>query len=278
MKKIIRLSLLAAALLLMAGTVAAQTKMVRLTRFEGVPITGVSASTAFQVEIYPSDKTSAVVELPAEWEDRLTFYVDKNGILRIGLDGSGLRNIKAETLRARVYLNQLALLSANSAARIRMTGPMTVERIRIDANSAGRVSDLDLTVRTRAQVSANSAGKIQGTLRADEIRCDVNSAAGAQLEVNAASLTCDANSSGTITLSGIAGTVVATANSAGSVNGEELDAKVANLSANSAGSVRVGHVGTLTAGANSGGSVRYVDAEVTNIRSSTSGRVRKMAN
>lgn len=75
MKKVLMFSLFAA-LCCSSGYLSAQTMMTKQTRFEGQNITGVAAGTAFQVEIYQSDKTSATVELPAKWAEKLEFTID----------------------------------------------------------------------------------------------------------------------------------------------------------------------------------------------------------
>ena len=73
MKKVLMFSLFAA-LCCSSGYLSAQTMMTKQTRFEGQNITGVAAGTAFQVEIYQSDKTSATVELPAKWAEKIEFH------------------------------------------------------------------------------------------------------------------------------------------------------------------------------------------------------------
>lgn len=64
--------------LLAAGCVAlhAETPMVRQTRFEGRNITGVVAGSSFNVEVYQSDTTRAIVEIPAELQEFLIFQID----------------------------------------------------------------------------------------------------------------------------------------------------------------------------------------------------------
>ena len=63
--------------LLLVGSVAsAQTRMVRLTRYEGRSITGVSASGAFDVRLIRSDETRAVVEIDERHEPMLRFEID----------------------------------------------------------------------------------------------------------------------------------------------------------------------------------------------------------
>ncbi|MFQ8804944.1 MAG: hypothetical protein ACLR8Y_07430 [Alistipes indistinctus] len=53
--------------------------MYRVTRFEGQPITGVSASVGFRVEVNESARTSVRVEIPAEWQDRLICEISPEG-------------------------------------------------------------------------------------------------------------------------------------------------------------------------------------------------------
>ena len=79
MKKALMFSLFAA-LGCSSGYLSAQTMMTKQTRFEGQNITGVSAGSSFDVEIYQSDKASATVELPAKWAEKLEFTIDNNGV------------------------------------------------------------------------------------------------------------------------------------------------------------------------------------------------------
>ena len=77
--------------LLAAGCVAlhAETPMVRQTRFEGRNITGVVAGSSFNVEVYQSDTTRAIVEIPAELREFLIFQIDGQGVVTLGfLDDS----------------------------------------------------------------------------------------------------------------------------------------------------------------------------------------------
>ena len=99
MKKVLMFSLFAA-LCCSSGYLSAQTMMTKQTRFEGQNITGVAAGTAFQVEIYQSDKTSATVELPAKWAEKLNFTIDNNGVVTIKLEGLKLNLKKEDELKA----------------------------------------------------------------------------------------------------------------------------------------------------------------------------------
>ena len=74
------------ALLLVGSVASAQTRMVRLTRYEGWPITGVSASgafDAFDVWLIRSDETRAVVEINEQLEPMLRFEIDSCGVVHV---------------------------------------------------------------------------------------------------------------------------------------------------------------------------------------------------
>lgn len=262
----------------MAGVAFAQTKMVRLTRFEGVSLTGVTASTGFTVEVYPSNKTYAVVEIPEELEKNLIFEVNSAGVVRIGLESNnrgGIRIQRNQTLRAKVYLKELSSLSASSSADIMMMGAFSVDEIQAKASSSGSIDNLDLTVKDRATLSANSSADIRGTIRGNEIRCSANSSADIVLDVQAESANFNVSSSADIRVSGFVENLVVSVSSSGTFKGESLDSKVAVLDASSSGTLNIGKAGTLTANASSSGSIRYVDADVINVRTSSSGSIRK---
>ena len=125
--------------LLAAGCVAlhAETPMVRQTRFEGRNITGVVAGSSFNVEVYQSDTTRAIVEIPAELQEFLIFQIDSQGVVTLGLDYSWKKknNVLNEIMRslrsngaqmkAKIYITGLRVLKASSSARIRPMTPLT---------------------------------------------------------------------------------------------------------------------------------------------------------
>ena len=58
-----------------------QDNMVRLTRFAGQTITGVSASSGFSVEVRESNSTSVEIVMPAEWQQYLTCELTPDGVV-----------------------------------------------------------------------------------------------------------------------------------------------------------------------------------------------------
>ena len=249
----------------------------RQTRFEGQNITGVAAGTAFQVEVYQSDKTSATVELPAKWADKLEFTIDNNGVVNIKLDGLKLLNLKKEgDFKATVYLKDPYSLKASSSATITAKTPIKTATLNIDVSSSGEVIIPDLTATNRVVINGSSSGEIEAKITAPLLRCDVNSSASADLEHIGTEAVLNAASSADIDIKGSTNKVTATTNSAGKIDGEEYTAKEASCRADSAGKITLHVTDTLSAKASSGGSVTYSgNPNVQSLDTSSGGRVRK---
>lgn len=276
MKKALMFSLFAA-LCCSSGCLSAQTMTTRQTRFEGQNITGVAAGTAFQVEIYQSDKTSATVELPAKWADKLEFTIDNDGVVNIKVEGLKLLNLKKEgDFKATVYLKDPYSLKASSSATITAKTPIKTATLNIGVSSSGEVIIPDLTATNRVVINGSSSGDIEATINTPLLRCDASSSARATLTHTGTEAALNASSSGKITLSGTADKVTASASSAGKVNGEEYTAQKASLRASTGGKTTMHVTESLSARASTGGSVIYSgDPNVQSLDTSTGGRVRK---
>ena len=275
MKKALMFSLFAA-LCCSSGCLSAQTMTTRQTRFEGQNITGVAAGTAFQVEVYQSDKTSATVELPAKWADKLEFTIDNNGVVNIKLEGFKLNLNKEDEFKATVYLKDPYALKASSSATITAKTPIKTATLNIDVSSSGEVIIPDLTATNRVVINGSSSGDIEATINTPLLRCDASSSARATLTHTGTEAALHASSSGKIDLSGTVDKVTASASSAGKVNGEEYTAQEASLRASTGGKTTMHITGSLSAKASTGGSVIYSgDPNVQSLDTSTGGRVRK---
>ncbi len=127
-------------------------------------------------------------------------------------------------------------------------------------------------------ISASSAGDVIGktAVRSDDLKIRTSSAGDVKLEVYAKNLDLKTSSSGDITLSGEADYMEASTSSAGDIKAFELTVKEADVSASSAGDVKITVTERLNARASSAGDVQYrgnptkVDA-----RSSSAGDVIK---
>ena len=133
--------------LLLVGSVAsAQTRMVRLTRYEGRSITGVSASGAFDVRLIRSDETRAVVEIDERHEPMLRFEIDTCGVVHVGMDGGVRIDSRHAKRRLYVYLSDLAYIRASGASDVDCAGLFESGDVRIEL---GGSSDIDASVRCR---------------------------------------------------------------------------------------------------------------------------------
>ncbi len=265
-----------AALCCSSGCLSAQTMTTRQTRFEGQNITGVAAGTAFQVEIYQSDKTSATVELPAKWADKLEFTIDNDGVVNIKLEGFKLNLNKEDEFKATVYLKDPYSLKASSSATITAKTPIKTATLNIDVSSSGEVIIPDLTATNRVVINGASSGDIEATINTPLLRCDATSSAHAALTHTGTEAALNASSAGKIDISGTVDKVTATASSAGKVNGAEYTVRNASVRTSSAGKIAMHVTNFLSAKASSGGSVTYSgDPNIQSLDTSSGGRVRK---
>lgn len=275
MKKALMFSLFAA-LCCSSGCLSAQTMTTRQTRFEGQNITGVAAGTAFQVEVYQSDKTSATVELPAKWADKLEFTIDNDGVVNIKLEGFKLNLNKEDEFKATVYLKDPYALKASSSATITAKTPIKTATLNIDVSSSGKVIIPDLTTTNRVVINGASSGDIEATINTPLLRCDATSSAHAALTHTGTEAALNASSAGKIDISGTVDKVTATASSAGKVNGAEYTVRNASVRTSSAGKIAMHVTNFLSAKASSGGSVTYSgDPNIQSLDTSSGGRVRK---
>lgn len=275
MKKALMFSLFAA-LCCSSGCLSAQTMTTRQTRFEGQNITGVSAGSTFQVEVYQSDKTSATVELPAKWADKLEFTIDNDGVVNIKLEGFKLNLNKEDEFKATVYLKDPYSLKASSSATITAKTPIKTATLNIDVSSSGKVTIPDLTTTNRVVINGASSGDIEATINTPLLRCDATSSAHAALTHTGTEAALNASSAGKIDISGTVDKVTATASSAGKVNGAEYTVRNASVRTSSAGKIAMHVTNFLSAKASSGGSVTYSgDPNIQSLDTSSGGRVRK---
>lgn len=130
------------------------------------------------------------------------------------------------------------------------------------------------------KLSASSAGSIftEGSLSTPSLDVSVSSAGTIEISVETGNLSVEASSAGEIELSGKAKSLTASSSSAGEIDAYDLEAGSVTAEANSAGSIKVNVTGELNAEANSGGSVRYRGNPSKSITNSNSGGSVKKSN
>lgn len=183
-----------------------QDGMIRLTRFAGRNITGVSASSGFRVEVRESSSTSVEIAMPAEWQQYLTCELTSDGVVQLGLDtrrlsGSrGLRINKGQ-LTAVVSLPKFSQLKCSSGAVIRCTGNFKGGAVQLRASSGGMIDGLSLKA-SEALIDASSGAVIRN-VAVTAPKADVEISAGAVVKgvsLDAAALTCQVSSGAVATL------------------------------------------------------------------------------
>ena len=215
-----------------------QEQMYRVTRFEGQPITGVSASVGFRVEVNESARTSVRVEIPAEWQDRLICEISPEGVVRLGIDTEGLRNFRGHDLTAVVNLGKVDVMKASTGAKITCNGSFTGGNAEISASTGGMVSGLTLT------------------------------ASGVGIKVSTGASVKD--------LHIVAGQVTAEGSTGASLSGAVFDASALSCKAGTRASLSMSHTGqSAVLASNTGGSIRISGStgSLTVNKSRTGGRV-----
>jgi len=151
-------------------------EVVRLTRYDGQVISGVSASNMFKVDLVKSDQTKAVVEIDSDLEQYLRFELKSDGIIAVGLSlprdvqrrierNNGWRD---RTLKLTLYLPEITYIKVQDMAQLTTNDSFSGDRIEIKAEDMGKVHRIVLDV-TTATVKAADMGMANLTLTADNV-------------------------------------------------------------------------------------------------------------
>lgn len=182
--------------LLLVGSVAsAQTRMVRLTRYEGRPITGVSASGAFDVRLIRSDETRAVVEIDERHEPMLRFEIDTCGVVHVGMDGGVRIDSRHAKRRLYLYLSDLAYIRASGASDVDCAGLFESGDVRIELGGASDLGGLELAAAGVVSVEAGGSSDIDASVRCRELNGTFSGASDIVLSGFSGNLYCDLSGS-----------------------------------------------------------------------------------
>lgn len=194
------------ALLLVGSVALAQTRMVRLTRYEGWPITGVSASgafDAFDVWLIRSDETRAVVEINEQLEPMLRFEIDSCGVVHVGMDG--IRgDIHDVRWRLYLYLNDLTYIRASGASDVDCVGLFESGDVRIELGGASDLRGLELAAAGVVSIEARESSDIDASVRCRELNGTFSGASDAVLSGFSGNLYCNLSGDSDMKVSGTA--------------------------------------------------------------------------
>lgn len=258
---------------------APQTQMVRLTRFEGKPIVGVAASGAFSVELIRSDRTYAVVEVNAEYENILRFELDGRGVVTVGFSSNApLRFENNLVCRARIYLPHPEFIHGSGAANIASSGDFESDALQIELNGAAKLNGLEISVTGEVNLQCSGASRMTDVaINCRELNGILNGASKADIREFSGNLFCDISGASRIRMTGNAGIADIKASGASSFDGQQLSSRDCRIEASSASKVNTGTVlGDLTANGNSASSITYKgDPTIRSITISSASSIKK---
>ena len=185
-------------------------EIVRLTRYEGGRITGVSAEHMFRVELVKSSQAKAVVEVDAELERYLKFELTGDGTVAVSLNipDSERRRLerayrdfwKSRTLRLTVYLPELQTVKLADMSHLTTADAFTGGEVTIRIEDMAKLDALELAA------------------TGIDLRCD--DMAKASLRCTAETLNASANDMAKIELSGSARRAKVSGNDMGGIAGK----------------------------------------------------------
>ncbi|WP_302802834.1 GIN domain-containing protein [Alistipes ihumii] len=231
--------------LLLVGSVAlAQTRMVRLTRYEGWPITGVSASgafDAFDVWLIRSDETRAVVEINEQLEPMLRFEIDSCGVVHVGMDG--IRgDIHDVRWRLYLYLNDLTYIRASGASDVDCVGLFESGDVRIELGGASDLRGLELAAAGVVSIEARESSDIDASVRCRELNGTFSGASDAVLSGFSGNLYCNLSGDSDMKVSGTAGIVSVKCSGVSDFDGAGLVTQSCRAEASAASRIALGPV------------------------------------
>ena len=252
-----------------------------MTRYEGEKITGVSASSAFDVELVRSDQTKAVVEINEELEESIQFSLSNDGIVHISLLPREFRIFGRQQnriMKLTVYLSELSYLQASGAVRISASGNFSAEHAEILLTGASELKSLDISARN---IILNSSGAGKATLNAtaDTFSVNLSGAAEATLNIGCREMEILCSGGTDLDLTGSAEQANMTAAAASDIDASGFSVKQMEVAASGASNVRVWAEEQLEATASSASSIRYKgDPGSIHIRTFSAASVRAMSN
>ncbi len=216
-----------------------------------------------------------------EADDNIMPYVIvevEGGCLNVGIDDD-IKSLNNVTVKVTVPSDgNISAISASSASRVTVETEIKSPKLMLDASSAANINITKSDVGT-CSIDASSAANVEGAIKADNCVIDMSSASDVNVALLAVKCDVTATSAASATLSGEAGDIEITVSSAAKVDAMDLNARNADVSASSGGSIKITCMKSIDASASSGGSVKYaakgdLDSELKH--TSSGGSVKKL--
>ena len=237
----------------------------------------IETSRAVHLVVEKRSGREAIIEADDNIMPYVIVEVD-GGCLNVGIDDD-IKSLNDVTVKVTVPSDgNISAISASSASRVTVETEIKSPKLMLDASSAANINITKSDVGT-CSIDASSAANVEGAIKADNCVIDMSSASDVNVALLAVKCDVTATSAASATLSGEAGDIEITVSSAAKVDAMDLNARNADVSASSGGSIKITCMKSIDASASSGGSVKYaakgdLDSELKH--TSSGGSVKKL--
>lgn len=237
----------------------------------------IETSRAVHLVVEKRSGREAIIEADDNIMPYVIVEVD-GGCLNVGIDDD-IKSLNNVTVKVTVPSDgNISAISASSASRVTVETEIKSPKLMLDASSAANINITKSDVGT-CSIDASSAANVEGAIKADNCVIDMSSASDVNVALLAVKCDVTATSAASATLSGEAGDIEITVSSAAKVDAMDLNARNADVSASSGGSIKITCMKSIDASASSGGSVKYAakgDLDPELRHTSSSGSVKKL--
>lgn len=237
----------------------------------------IETSRAVHLVVEKRSGREAIIEADDNIMPYVIVEVD-GGCLTVSIDNE-IKSLNDVTVKVTVPSDgNISAISASSASRVTVETEIKSPKLMLDVSSAANINIAKSDVGT-CSIDASSAANVDGAIKADNCVIDMSSASDVNVALLAVKCDVTATSAASATLSGEAGDIEITVSSAAKVDAMDLNARNADVSASSGGSIKITCMKSIDASASSGGSVKYaakgdLDSELKH--TSSGGSVRKL--
>lgn len=237
----------------------------------------IETSRAVHLVVEKHSGREAIIEADDNIMPYVIVEVD-GGCLNVGIDDD-IKSLNNVTVKVTVPSDgNISAISASSASRVTVETEIKSPKLMLDASSAANINITKSDVGT-CSIDASSAANVEGAIKADNCVIDMSSASDVNVALLAVKCDVTATSAASATLSGEAGDIEITVSSAAKVDAMDLNARNADVSASSGGSIKITCMKSIDASASSGGSVKYAakgDLDPELRHTSSGGSVKKL--
>lgn len=237
----------------------------------------IETSRAVHLVVEKRSGREAIIEADDNIMPYVIVEVD-GGCLTVSIDNE-IKSLNDVTVKVTVPSDgNISAISASSASKVTVETEIKSPKLMLDASSAANINITKSDVGT-CSIDASSAANVEGAIKADNCVIDMSSASDVNVALLAVKCDVTATSAASATLSGEAGDIEITVSSAAKVDAIDLNARNADVSASSGGSIKITCMKSIDASASSGGSVKYAakgDLDPELRHTSSGGSVKKL--